>query len=419
MHAAVYERRAGRERDHPHAPAVRERAGADGAADPRPVRRTGALPRPLGRARPVRPVGDELPQEERGEEARERRQRVHPREPRRARARRRRRAGRAQHGAAREGGAGLPAGAAHRRPRREGAAAHPRDRLPEAAQGREEAGRAGRGGARRARGGGGAREGARGGRAGRGTTRGRPQASPRHGRGAGSRRRRPGSAGRPLRRPARRLRHQPLPGRPRRLPAADRPRHPAPPSGPPRRHGRLPRLLRPEVPPQQGAHRRGDGAHPRRRAAQPRLQLPVPAGHREGRGRAPVGRRRQRVHRLPAGRRPHGARQQLRAGAAQGRRGRRAVRPGHRPLPRVRAQAGGAGEPAHARLRDVPHARLRHGERDGRHPRRARVHRQEVGGQGRRRVPRLERPDGLRPARARHLAVRGQRHPVRRDGDDA
>ena len=129
-----------RERDHPHAPAVRERARADGAADPRPVRRTGALPRPLGRARLVRPVGDELPQEERGEEARQRRQRVHPREPRRARARRRRRAGRAQHGAAREGRARLPARAAHRRARREGAAAHPRDRLPEAAQGREEAG---------------------------------------------------------------------------------------------------------------------------------------------------------------------------------------------------------------------------------------------------------------------------------------
>ncbi len=116
---------------------------------------------------------------------------------------------------------------------------------------------------------------------------------------------------------------------------------------------------------------------------------------------------------------PDGARQQLRAGASQGRRGRRAVRPRHRPLPRVRAQAGGAGEPAHAGLRDVPHARLRHGERDGGHPRGARVHRQEVGGQGRRRVPRLERPDGLRPARARHLAVRGQGHPVRRDGADA
>ena len=58
-----------------------------------------------------------------------------------------------------------------------------------------------------------------------------------------------------------------------------------------------------------------DGAHPRRRAAQPRLQLPVPAGHREGRGRPPLGRRRQRVHRLPAGRRPDRARQQLRAAA--------------------------------------------------------------------------------------------------------
>ena len=49
----------------------------------------------------------------------------------------------------------------------------------------------------------------------------------------------------------------------------------------------------------------------------------------------------------------------------------------------------------------------------------ARVHRQEVGGQGRGRVPRLERPDGLRPARARDLAVRGQGHPLRGDRADA
>ncbi len=50
------------------------------------------------------------------------------------------------------------------------------------------------------------------------------------------------------------------------------------PPDPSRRHGRLPRLVRRELPPQQGTHRRGDGAHPRRRAAQPRLQLSVPAG---------------------------------------------------------------------------------------------------------------------------------------------
>ena len=198
--------------------------------------------------------------------------------------------------------------------------------------------RPGRGGARRARRGGGARgasETGRGGGAG-GRRRARARASGR---------RRPGGRGRrrvePLRRPARRLRHQPLSGRPRRLPAAGRPRLPAHPPHPPRRHGRLPRLVRRELPPQQGADRRGDGAHPRRRAAQPRLQLPLPAGHREGRGGAPVGRRRQRVHRLPPGRRPDRARQQLRAGAPQGRRGRRAVRSRHRPLPRVRAQAGG------------------------------------------------------------------------------
>ena len=106
-------------------------------------------------------------------------------------------------------------------------------------------------------------------------------------------------------------------------------------------------------------------AHPRRRAAQPRLQLPVPAGHREGRGRAPLGCRRQRVHRLPPGRRPDRARQQLRAAAREGRGGRRGVRSGHRPLPRVRAQAGAVGHPPDAGLRAVPHARLRHRERDG------------------------------------------------------
>ena len=113
---------------------------------------------------------------------------------------------------------------------------------------------------------------------------------------------------------------------------------------------------------------------------------------------------------------PDRPRQQLRAAAREGRRGRRAVRSGHRALPRVRAQAGAVGQSPDAGLRAVPHARVRHRERDGGHPRGTRVHRQQVGGQGRRRLPRLERPDGLRPARARHLAVRGQGHPVRRDG---
>ena len=56
----------------------------------------------------------------------------------------------------------------------------------------------------------------------------------------------------------------------------------------------------------------------------------------------------------------------------------------------------------------------RHRGGDGGDPRGARVHRQEVGHQGRRRLSRLERPDGLRPARARHLALRGAGHPVRR-----
>ena len=326
-------------------------------------------------------------------------------------------AGRAQHGAAREGRARLPAGAAHRRPRREGAAAHPRDRLPEAAQGREEAGAAGGGGARRARGGRGARRARRSARRTRTARSGRPQASPR--RQPAATPRRPAR----LRRPA-----PPAPSSPATPSAATR-------TSPTSTGGSTPWSSSPsapsaatswtrylayfddELPPQQGAHRRGHGAHPRRRAAQPRLQLPVPAGHREGRGRPPLGRGRQRVHRLPAGRRARRcwAATTSRSGeqVAEVRRG---VRPGHRAVPRVRAQAGRAGQPAHAVRRDVPHARLGHGERDGGHPGGARLHRQEVGDQGRRRVPRLERPDGVRPARARHLAVRGQGHPVRRDG---
>ena len=46
----------------------------------------------------------------------------------------------------------------------------------------------------------------------------------------------------------------------------------------------------------------------------------------------------------------------------------------------------------HAVHRDVPHAGLGHRRRDGSHPRGAGLHRQEEGHQGRRRVPRLERP---------------------------
>ena len=117
------------------------------------------------------------------------------------------------------------------------------------------------------------------------------------------------------------------------------------------------------------AHRRGQRVHPRRRAAQPGLQLSVPARHREGRGRLPVGRGRQPLHRLPAGRRPDRAGQQLRAGAREGHRAAAGVRPGHRPVPRVRAQAGRAGQPPHAVDRDVPHAGLGHRGRHGRHPR--------------------------------------------------
>ena len=62
--------------------------------------------------------------------------------------------------------------------------------------------------------------------------------------------------------------------------------------------------------------------------------------------------------------------------------------------------------------RDVPHARLRHRGGHGRHARGAHVHRQEVRHQDRRRLPRLERPDGLRAAHPRHVALRGPRHPL-------
>ena len=55
------------------------------------------------------------------------------------------------------------------------------------------------------------------------------------------------------------------------------------------------------------------------------------------------------------------------------------VRPGHRPVPRIRAEAGAAGQPAHALDRDVPHAGLGHRGGDGGHPRGARLHRQESG----------------------------------------
>ena len=50
------------------------------------------------------------------------------------------------------------------------------------------------------------------------------------------------------------------------------------------------------------------------------FNYPVPASHREGRRRLPLGRGRQPIHRLPAGRRAHGAGQQLRPGAGQGHR---------------------------------------------------------------------------------------------------
>ena len=171
-----------------------------------------------------------------------------------------------------------------------------------------------------------------------------------------------------------------------------------------RRDARRAQLLRHQVPGQQGDHRPGQAAHPRRRPAQPGLQLPVPARDRPGRGRLPDRPRRQHLHRLPAGRRPDDPGQQLRPGQRAGRRGDPRVRPGDRAVPRVRAEARRDHPPVHAAHRDVPLARLGHRGRDGRGPRRARLHRQEDGDQGRRRLPRLVRHDGLRPAGARHAS---------------
>ena len=316
-----------------------------------------------------------------------------------------RRARRAQHGAAREGRARLPAGADHRREgatrcrcrsARSPSASCARTRRSSRGRWRRRAPRARRprsAPARRMR----AAER-------RGGGRGEPaRRRRRRARAAGRGCRRPApAAGRPCRRPARRLRHQPLPGRRGRLREA-------------RRAGARSRSARSAATPwteyldyfDESCGRSKEltdaaGAHPRRRAAQPRLQLPVPARHR-ARPRAPTSgtstATATSTSSRPAGP-PCSAATTSRV-REQGRRARRGVRPGDRALPRVRAQAGRAGQPPHAVGRDVPHARLRHRERDGRHPRRAHLHREEVGHQGRRRLPRLERPDGLRPARAR------------------
>ena len=85
-----------------------------------------------------------------------------------------------------------------------------------------------------------------------------------------------------------------------------------------RRPQRRARVVRDQVPGQQAAHRPGEVAHPGRRAAQPRLQPPVPPRHRPRRRRPPHRPRRQRLHRLPPGRRADPARQQLRARSTSG-----------------------------------------------------------------------------------------------------
>ena len=405
----------GRERHHPHAPAVRERAGAD-ASGRSPPCSTSRCASSAARSRSsTTPRRARLPQEERGEEARQRRQRLHPRQPRRAGARRRPRAGRVQHGAAREGRPRLPAGADHRG-RARCRCPSARSPSPSCARTRRSSPRRSRRRAPRAR---------------------RPEAAARRKRGCG------GGAGGRRRAAARR--------RPRRRRRRRRPRRPAPPapSSPATRSARYPDVddvYAAAATPSSPSRCARSGTTPW--TATSTTSRPSAAAARSSPTR--------RVELIPGGvqhnlafnypfplaiERAEGAhlwdvdgnayidflqaggptvlgsnyapvREKVAEVVA-------AVRPGHRPLPRVRAQAGRARPPAHAGLRDVPHARLRHRERDGRRPRRARVHRQEVGDQGRRRLPRLERPDGLRAARARHLADRGQGHPVRRHGAHA
>ena len=112
---------------------------------------------------------------------------------------------------------------------------------------------------------------------------------------------------------AARLRHQRVPRRRGHHAPAQGAGRPADPRAAARRAARRPELLRHQVPGQQGDHRPREAAHPRRRAAQPGVQLPVPAGDRPGRGRLPHRPGRQHLHRLPAGRRPDDPGQQLRA----------------------------------------------------------------------------------------------------------
>ncbi len=105
------------------------------------------------------------------------------------------------------------------------------------------------------------------------------------------------------------------------------------------------------------------------------FNYPFPLAIDRADGRAPHRPRRQRLHRLPPGRRPDPARQQLRAGQRAGRRGGARVGPGDRAVPRVRAQARRVDPPLHAAHRDVPLARLGHRGRHGGGAGRARPHR--------------------------------------------
>ena len=180
---------------------------------------------------------------------------------------------------------------------------------------------------------------------------------------------------------------------------------------PARQDAGVPGLLRDAVQEVEGGDRGGGQVHPGRRPAQPRLQPSVSPEHRQSGRRVPLGRRRQPLHRFPAGGRAHRPGQQLRTGARQDHRGAPRLRSGDGALSPVRARARQADQPAHAVRRDVSHAgqRLRGGH--GRDSDREKLHRQEEDHQGRRRLPRLERPAGIRYAPPRHRCLRGSRHP--------
>ena len=183
---------------------------------------------------------------------------------------------------------------------------------------------------------------------------------------------------------------------------------------PPRPHGGLPEAAGAALPALAGAVRAGPALHPGRRAAQPGVQLPVPAGHGQGRRRRTCGTSTATATST-----------YLQAGGP--------ILLGNNYAPvrdkviELLRECGPVtglfheyelklaeliNQP-HAVGRELPHARQRDRGLHGGHPRGAHLHRQEQDHQGRRRLPRLERPAGVRPAHPGHRRDGGVRHPRR------